>query len=520
MSTPPGKPNPPAFVAEAQRLVEQGKAREALALLGRVLDRHPDAPAALYAAGTILVDLGVSDRAMEVADRLRRVAPDAPASHMLAARAEESGRRLDEAARSLERAHELRPTDPSAAALRARLAERCNDLATARQWTDKALTIDPTHPLARLLDAKVWMRQDSPETAAGVLRQLVGDPKAMRRLPPLMRAAAYHDLGHALDRLGDYVGAWAAFEQSSRERDNDPAWKAIDAERAFARVANARGVLTPGFLDACPKPDASAPVDTVFLVGLPRSGTTLTESIIEAHPRVVGTDELSPLAGVVADLRQRHADAYPGCLATIGDDEVARLRELYRNERARLLGERANAPGAVVLDKLPLNLVELPLIARVFPDAGLIVALRDPRDACLSNTMQFMGANPSMKALSEIEPAARFAAALLGLWLDARPHLGMKWVESRYRDLVDDTEKAARDLIAFCGLEWDPVVLDRGARSSRVIATPSYEAVTQRITDRAVGRWQNYAPVIGKSRWKAIEETLAPVLDALGYERD
>lgn len=517
MPTAPRPNKPPEFVTQAQRLVAAGRIREALTLLERVLAQHPDSPVALHAAATILVDLGASERAIALVDRLRSAAPNAAATHLLAARAEEVLRRYDDAAVSLERAHTLRPDNPAPAALRARLAERSNDLQTARRWVDTARAIDPDHPLTRLLDGKLAARGGEHARAGQLLFALSSDPAAMALFPPMMRAAVFNELGQTLDRAGSFADALAAFEASARERVHDPAWRNADAGVAIGRVGAARRVLSPGFLGACTAPGVGERCGVVFLVGVPRSGTTLTERVLGSHPRVVPTDEQTPLGVVITDLRTKHPGDYPGCLASLPDAEGARLRRLYRDESVRLLGDRAGQPGTIVLDKLPLNLVELPLIARVFGDARLIMALRDPRDVCLSNTMQLMAPNPSMKALSTLEGAAEFTASLLGLWCQARPHLRMAWTESRYEGLVRDPGRAAEELLAFCGLEWNDAVLDAGARSVGFIGTPSYEAVSEEINTRAIERWRHYKDHIGAERWSGIERTLAPALEALGY---
>jgi hypothetical protein len=525
MSADPARTtNAAEVLRRAQGMVELGKAGDAVALLERALAAQPRSPALLHAAGTILVDIGAGERAMVVADRLRALAPDAPASHLLAARAEESVRRFDAAAASLEKAHALRPDQPGPAALRARLAERANDLTTARHWVDLALRSSPQYPLGRLLDAKIRTRTGQTDEAVEILAALSADPAAMDQIAPAMRAAVYHELGQALDRSGHYDRAWRAFESASLARQKDPAWMAMNPATALARIEAARAVLDQGFLAGCPRARPGDPVRRIFLVGMPRSGTTLTEQVLGRHPAVVTTDEQSPLGAVIADLRRTHGDRYPACLRSATPAEVERLRLLYAREAVRLLGPAAAEPGRVVLDKLPLNLVELPLLARVFWDARLIVALRDPRDVCLSNATQHMAANPSMKALSTLEGAAQFADRLLGMWCDTKARLTMAWAESRYEGFVADPESGARALLDFCGLSWDDGVLDRGARSdtqsSPTIATPSYEAVAGAITTKAVERWRHYAPIIGQARWAGICRTLAPVMRRLGYQPD
>ncbi|RMH23992.1 MAG: sulfotransferase family protein [Planctomycetota bacterium] len=513
------RPNvgPPEYAVRARRLAAAGRPREALASLEPVLMRDPNARPALRVAAEILIALGNPAGAMPYLDRLRSLAPDAPGVHLLAAQAEELLHRFEDAARSLERAHTLLPNNANPPALRARLAERANDLETARRWVGIAAGIDPEHPLTRLLDAIIRARTGHPVAAADILRRLADDPDAMQTLPPMMRASVCGELGRVLDKLGRYADAWSAFQQSHAHREQDPAWAAADADAAFARVRAAASIVADGFLDTCPPPMHPAPGRVVFMIGVPRSGTTLTERTLAAHPRVVATDEQSPLGAVITAVRSAGQDrSYESVLRSLDDAACERLRGLYFDQAARILGRLG--PDSIVLDKLPLNLLDLPLIARVFPDAPLIMSLRDPLDSCLSNAQQQMVPNPSMKALGRLDTGSRFIAELLSLWLAARDTLRMRWTESRYEDFVTDPESHVRRLTAFLGLDWHDAMLDRSARTrGPTIATPSYEAVSGDITTRAVGRWSRYRDAISADLAASVETTLRPVRQALGY---
>ncbi len=515
----PNRPDvgPPQYAVRARRLAAAGRPREALASLEPVLRRDPNARPALRVATEILITHGNPAGAMPYLDRLRTLAPNAPGVHLLAAQAEELLHRFEDAARSLERAHALLPDNANPPALRARLAERANDLSTARRWVDTAARIDPDHPLTRLLDATIRARHGDRDQAAEILFRLADDTPAMQALPPMMRASVCGELGRVLDKLNRYDEAWPAFERADTHRAEDPAWNAADADAAFARAEAASSVIASGFLGSCPAPTKELPGRVVFMIGVPRSGTTLTERTLAAHPRVVATDEQSPLGAVINAVRSSGQDrTYESMVRSLDDAGCERLRGLYFDQAARTLGQPG--PDSIVLDKLPLNLLDLPLIARVFPDAPVIMSLRDPLDSCLSNAQQQMVANPSMKALGRLDTGARFIAGLLSIWLAARTPLRMRWTESRYEDFVTDPESHARRLVAFLGLDWHDAMLDRSARAKGpTIATPSYEAVSGEITTRAVARWARYRDAIGDDLASSVETTLRPVRTALGY---
>ena len=172
--------------------------------------------------------------------------------------------------------------------------------------------------------------------------------------------------------------------------------------------------------------------------------------------------------------------------------------------------------GRRVVDKLPLNLVDAGLISLLFPDARIIVALRDPRDAVLSCFMQDFRLNDAMAAFLGRASTAGLYHAVMSLWLHYRTVLALPWMEYRYEDLVADFEGTVRDLLSFVGEPWDPVVLRyREAIPGRAISTPSYAAVTSPIHGQAVERWRRYAD------WLAPEAAvLAPYVAAFGYPQD
>ncbi|MDA0700698.1 MAG: sulfotransferase, partial [bacterium] len=255
----------------------------------------------------------------------------------------------------------------------------------------------------------------------------------------------------------------------------------------------------------------TAPDDPVFLVGFPRSGTTLTEQILAAHPRLLTTDEEPFLPDLTREWPALAGVAYPHGLASLSDDAVAQLRDRYRAALAERFG--AGAEGRRVVDKLPLNILHLGLIRRLFPTAPVIVALRDPRDVVLSCFMQQFAPNASMVQFFDLARSARFYAAVMGLWLGWRDGLAPAALESRYEDVVQDVEGAARRLIAHVGEPWTDAVLGYAAAArGRAITTPSYRDVGEPIHGRARGRWRRYekqlAPVLG---------ILDPYARALGY---
>jgi hypothetical protein len=246
-------------------------------------------------------------------------------------------------------------------------------------------------------------------------------------------------------------------------------------------------------------PPAFATPAPVFLVGFPRSGTTLLDQILSSHSRIVCIEErehfANALAGVIGD-KEKLAR-----FAELSDREIETARADYWR---RVRAEEAPPEGAIVVDKLPLNIVVLPLIKRVFPDAKIIFALRDPRDVILSCYQQRFGMNAAMAQFLQLDTAAGYYDAIMRLLEICRERLELDLHQVRYEDVVADLEGAARGLAAFLGVPFEAGMLRfRETALKRDINTPSARQVIQPLYNRSIGRWRRYT------------QQLAPVLPAL-----
>jgi hypothetical protein len=233
----------------------------------------------------------------------------------------------------------------------------------------------------------------------------------------------------------------------------------------------------------------------IFLVGFPRSGTTLLEQVLSAHPRLVCIEEREHLASSAPDLA-----ADPTKLASLSDEQINAVRASYW-KRVR---SEADIGDRMLVDKLPLNVIFLPLIKRVFPDAKILFALRDPRDVVLSCYQQRFGMNAAMVQFLELHTAAAYYDKVMSLGLLARDKLGLDVCDVRYERVVEDLEGVAREVAAFLGLQFEPSMLNfRDAALKRTINTPSARQVVEPIYNRSVARWRRY------------ETELAPILPLL-----
>ena len=202
---------------------------------------------------------------------------------------------------------------------------------------------------------------------------------------------------------------------------------------------------------------------------------------------------------------------YPACLSGLADQEITEIRGLYRDEALRVL--TLETSDVHLVDKHPLNITELGLVETLFPEAEVIVALRDPRDVCLSNFMQRFLLNNAMANFSNIEDVAGLYAEVMGLWLTYRENTRLKWMEYRYEDLVHDFEATTRAVMTFLEEPWSDDISDfQSSINVRAISTPSYRDVKKPIYDRSIGRWQNY-----EDQLRPVFDKLAPFVSEFGY---
>lgn len=353
-------------------------------------------------------------------------------------------------------------------------------------------------------------RRGNLETARQLLETFIAQNAASSSL-----AHAYGWLGKTLERLGEHDGAMEAFSRCNAMIAGTPVAQAMlkkldDTQSAIETSLRwYSGQTSFGWEED----HAFQGPSPILLVGFPRSGTTLLDQILNSHSALSTIEEKPTLQGI--------ADQFYGsaekllALQQAGGQELAECRRLYWANVERFL-ENGFAPGAQVVDKVPLNIMHLDLYARLFPKAKIIVALRDPRDCILSNYFQLYRLNPSMAANLSLTGSAAYYAKVMALYLRFRAMLPDNIHEVRYESVVRNFKGECARLLEFLGLEWEDS-LERYHENARKrwINTPSYDQVTQPLYDRAIGRWKKYA-----SHLEGVSLPLQPFIEAFGYSRE
>ena len=481
-------------LAEAGRLEEGARAFAEAARLA------PDHPGALLELGRALRHLGRHREALPPLTRAAELAPGTADIEMERARALSGLGRYEEADGLYRAALAAQPGLAAAFLERGLLLERGNRLDRLAALLEEAATQGVPPGELLYLNALLLEREGRLEEALAEAR------KAPEMDDPVRKAQL---VGRIADRMGDAPAAFAAYEEANRlvAAAHPDSREAASSYRRH--VAALTDLLTPAYADgwSALEPDRTRAAP-VFLVGFPRSGTTLLDTLLMGHPDIHVLEE-EPILQRVGEALGDFA-RLPG----LGTEEVDRLRALYF---AELDAFDPRARGHMVVDKLPLNILGAPLIHRLFPEAKFIFAERHPCDVVLSCFMQYFEVNDAMANFLDPGDAARLYDGVLGFWTKCRALLPLDVHVLRYESLVAGKEKEMRALIAFLALEWEEGVLDNQGNAVRrgLIATPSYAQVAQPIYKRASGRWQRY-----REQLAPVLPILLPWAERLGYAAD
>ncbi len=498
------------MVAEA--LANQGRASDAMRLLQHGLAVMPGDPWLMVGVGAQHLAMLRNDEARHVFEAAVKAHPDAAEPHFALGKARALAGDVAGARASLERAIELAPDYVEARAAFANLLARGGDGAAARTHAEHALRLAPQNSEAALAYAVADVNDGDFGAAEARLRDVLRDPAtdlATRALATSLLADALHGQGKAGAAFLNYEAA------SALTRRQQPASFAT-ASRAYVdnleRLRAAFETTETSAWSGAPSTgaeDDAAPQAHVFLVGFPRSGTTLLEQVLAAHPKVVTLEEQPALAmGEEAYLED---PAGLAALAGLDATKASALRaDYWRVVRATGVEPR----GRVFIDKLPLNTTNLPLIAKLFPRAKILFARRDPRDVVLSCFRRTFLINRATFAMLSLAGAAELYDRILALKTAYDLKLPLVRHEVRYERLVETFEAEARAVLTFLDLDWDEGMNDFAAKAAtRAVNTPSAAQVRKGLYRDGAGQWRAY-----RDQMAVVMPVLTPWIAAAGYD--
>jgi tetratricopeptide (TPR) repeat protein len=393
----------------------------------------------------------------------------------------------------------------------AELNERRARMEEASQLAERALKLDDSYPPARLvlarLDRFAGRLAEAESRARALVNSATSDP---------WWSECWYELAETLDRLARYDEAMEALLEAKALVRPAVVQHTATLQRIQARLHALEGMINASVLERwAAAAESLQPLRRfAILCGHPRSGTTLLEQVLDSHPGVMTAEETQIF----------HDEAYlPLCggfspeasvFEVLESAPLSRLRQSradYFRFTESMLGKTVD--DRMLIDKNPALSSLIPAAARIFPEVKFLIALRDPRDVCLSCFMQSLSPNPISSSYLSLEGTVTQYLSVMGFWRALLPRLQNPFDEVRYEELVDDLEGTSRKALGFLGVPWDERVLrfDEHARSKSV-GSPSYAEVVKPVSKRAIGRWQNY-----RRHLEPYLERLEPMVKALGY---
>ena len=494
--------------------MDSGKLPEARETLLRAFGKSPDSPAIRIHAALVCA----ACRDLRAEGLLRPWRQWLPLDDYLQAQLAEAHAEQNDLTAALELLEDLARRRPEERRVRLRLAglyERMNRLEEAEAMLDRLETegaeADPDSNVKReIAHLRARLAERRREYAASRNALELAGPRNDHDF------THWFELAQAFDKTGDTAAAMAALNRAHSLQIESikvlhPRWFEPDGESPLIqkeRVTEADYAKWP----VLRAPDALQ--SPVFVVGFPRSGTTLLEQMLDAHPCLQSMDERPFFHMLARQLENSRGCEIPRDLGKLSQQDCDELRKGYLIHACGKVPRRWDAQ---LVDKNPMNMLWLPMIHRLFPAARYIFALRHPCDVLLSNYMQNFMATTLAATCADLETLAIGYVEAMKHWLYHVEMFEPAVFVSRYEDLVADPGRQTRRLAAFLDLEDADTMLafDRRARDKGFIATPSYTQVIEPINSKGIGRWQRY-----REYFEPVLPILQPMLDHWGYAMD
>jgi Flp pilus assembly protein TadD len=521
-------------------VAEQGRPTEGLRLVEQALELDGRNPAFHFSRGLILVRSGNPAAAIEAFKTSAQLNPGDPRIFRHLALALLACRRVSEAdavvrkalgtwpasaelldclgmvlmaqalpdgaREALERACEVAPDYPDAYGNLAILHEQHNRLDEALEVIKQGLSRWPSHRTLRFIQARCLRRRGEYSEAKPALQHLLKG-----EMTDKLHLDIEFELGWCADGMDEAAEALQHFTQANFIAEKLPSFNAAQGAGYLGMLTALEKQFDPDWVASWQDlPSPAEPHEPVFIIGFPRSGTTLLDTVLGAHPEFRVLEE-RPTVQAMLEYLTACAGGYPAGLATLTAQQQAAMRSAYFEAAGMDTGARSQQR---LLDKSPFNTAHVGLIHRAFPEAQLVFVARHPCDVCLSCFMNNFDLNSGTQHFTRLETTVTLYCRMMALWLIYAETLPLHYKIIRYEDLVSQPETELRDLLDALGIAWSGSVLQHTAHAAKRghIPTPSYAQVHRPIYHDARYRWRRYAHFL-----KPFLKDLQPYIETFGY---
>ncbi len=471
-------------------LRDAGDLKTALTSYRAALQIKPDDPDVMFNMAAVLCGLGKLSAAEKLFQQLVEVSPKDHTAHSSLGGVLFRRGQTEEAIDCFRRALKLQPGFVEAHDSLCEVLEQTNQIGELRKAVAQARTVCRPDDIRISIRQAQLLRRDNDLDGA---RQALSGVEKFHPEQAQLNSAYWYLLGDICDRLEDVRAAYDAFVNANTWAAKAAGGRGLEPDDFIRKLEDLQAAYKLVSRTAPAEPDAQpAAPQLVFLVGFPRSGATLLDTVLLKHSRISVVDG-KPM---VQDMVRMASDWQTGELPDhegLTDKQVTQLRDAYMKNLNQHLPEEA-AAGDVVIDKLPLNIVEAGLISRVFPHARFLLVLRHPCDCVLSCFMQDFRLNAATVNFLDLKSTAQCYDEVMSLWAMYASALQLPVHAVKYEQIVGDLEETARQVLSFLELDWE----DAGADSKdatpdrRQTGTAGHDTVIQPVNSRAKGRWRRY----------------------------
>jgi tetratricopeptide (TPR) repeat protein len=474
-----------AYINIGNALQDQGNLEEAITSYNKALSLKPDYAEAYINMGNALQDQGKFEEAITSYNKALSLKPDyAEAYNNMGAALQDQGK-FEEAITSYNKALAIKPDHAEAWSNGAEALEKWNKLKELGLWLERAFQIlEPIPSDISFMKSKLlWRNKDTQEAIKLILNIDVETLKPNRQQDYFNLKAKCYEVSK------DYDLAFNCFENMNLLTIKSDDYLKLEPESYFQNIKKQLEILKSNSLENPAKfTTKQSDFVPVFLVGFPRSGTTLLDTILRSHSSIDVVEEQPTVESAIAFIQKSGHSK----IEALPQEVLSGAKKAYITELDKHRQLEYSKP--ILIDKLPLNLLHIPLIQQLYPQAKFILALRHPLDTILSCWMQNFNLNSAMANMVALDRIVEFYCVAMETFKICRVRYNLNVHQIKYEDLLEDLSGETSALLKFLDLDWEAqmenyqeTALKRGR-----INTPSYSQVVQPIYKEAKYRWLNY----------------------------
>ena len=467
-------------------LVQTQRFELAKSLLYKATQINPNYAAAHNNLGATLKELGEYQNAINCCQKAIKINPNYADAHYNLGNVFKQLNEPQKAINYYQKAIEIEPSYINAHQNLMDVCEKTNQITELKDAVSNARTFFKDNSIIKLYEGILLSRNEKFVEAKNCLELIsFGADEINKEILRVSTLAKCYDRIGGTDKAFNYFKKANLLSQKTKIKnfDKNKYLQEIKIRKEFFKKSNIEKWPTLKQPDNEPSP--------IFLIGFPRSGTTLLDTILRSHPLIEVVEEQFMVEQLINSLNQLPNGGLED-LKEIENEQIIKIRKTYFESLESQIQNKNNTK--LYIDKLPLNIIHVGEIVRIFPNAKFIVSLRHPCDCVLSCFMQDFELNDAMANFLNLDDAAHLYDAVMNLWTQYTSIFSINYHEVKYENLIENFEPTVRSILNFLELSWDDAVLNYliTAKKRDRIATPSYYQVTKPIYSYAIGRWQRY----------------------------